>query len=81
MKTQFSDKTSKFTYKEFGVSIYDIKLYDGKWFFAVTVTSPLKKDYVDEQPLIPPGVDCVDDNQAIEIAKQYAISWIEKTYF
>ena len=81
MNTHFSDKTSKFTYKEFGVRIYDIKLHDGKWFFSVTVTSPLNKDHVEEQQLLPPGFDCVDDHQALETAKQYAISWIEKTYF
>lgn len=81
MNTHFSDKTLKFTYKEFSVSIYDIKLHDGKWFFAVTVTSPLNKDQIKDQPLFSPGFDCADDNQALETAKQYAISWIEKTYF
>ena len=81
MNTKFSDKTSKFIYKEYGVSVYDIKFNDGKWFFTATITSPLHKQHVEDTRISPPGFDCGDDNQAIEIAKQYAISWIEKTYF
>jgi hypothetical protein len=81
MKITFSDKTLNFTYKECGVSIYDIKCNDGKWFCTVTITSPMHKQHVDDTRISPSGFDCVDDNQAIEIAKQYAISWIEKASF
>lgn len=80
MNTKLSDEKLKFTYKEFGVNIYDIKFNNEKWFCTVNITSPINAPHVDDTRINLP-VNCKDDKQAIEIAQKYAISWIEKTYF
>jgi hypothetical protein len=80
MATQFSDKTKKVSYKEFGINIYDVKLHNGKWYCTITITSPLEASYTDDKKLSP-DFNCSSDDETIEKATQYAKEFVDDNYF
>ena len=80
MKTVFSEKKAKASYKGYGIHIYDVKNHDGKWYCSITITTPFNAPCVDDIRIFP-SFDCPTDEEAVALAKEYSEQWIEKHHF
>ena len=79
MTTKFSNKTAKITYKNYKIHVYDVKHHNDRWYCIIEITSPLEAQNT-QKTRIEGDYDCTSEDEAIEIAKQHAIEWIEHKY-
>ena len=69
--------SEKFSFKDFGIHIYNVVTDGEKWNYDIVITSPIARQHVDEYR------ECrvctaSDAQEVVEIARQFAMSYISK---